>query len=558
MAIFTFEQAIKKEGVSPSSVKSMSQPTALAALDSGGGFVSGVGASLQKRGENLSETLSSEQNPALKGLNIVGQGAGFVGDVATEAIGSIPGVKDTLQGIAETSIGKLGIKALRAGGDMWESFKEVHPEQAQVIGDVGNILGLIPIGLGGKVAGGVAVKTAEKVADTARSTAEAVKPVVQRAGDIASMVGGGISRIPSKIATNVAEKQAGEAAIKQLPTNVAQTAARDGIDVVDIKSLYQIPKTIKTQARDLFDTVAKFAKKETDIDPIEIVGRPIVQKLQQLEKAKGTIGQRLGEVSNNLGNVVSKDVITPVFAELKKVPGLSGLEISPEGIINFKNTVLTTAETAADRKAVQQIFTDAVKDGTGKQKHLLRQELFEVIGGKKKALVQLTGTQEKAYEAIRKGLSDVLEAKNSQYKALSNEYRKIIQPITEMRKALQAIPGTVEDVLDMNAGLLARRLTSTSLSQGKIRSILEALDNATAVKGNLRETTEQLQKLYNTLGKYYDIAPSTGFQGQVKAGVEGASGLVDTVTGAIRGVAGETQAVRQKALESILKEILAD
>lgn len=178
--------------------------------------------------------------------------------------------------------------------------------------------------------------------------------------------------------------------------------------------------------------------------------------------------------------------------------------------MDFKNTTLATSLTKSDRNAIQKVFTSAIKDSTGKQKHLLRQELFEILGGKKKALTNITDTQEKAFDAIRKGLSDVLEMKNPQYKALSNEYRKIIQPLSEMRRFMKSLPDATEDILDMKAGLLARRLTSNAQSNPQIRQMLRNLDKATG--GKTADSVEAMQDLYNILDKYYNIAGKTGFK----------------------------------------------
>jgi hypothetical protein len=246
----------------------------------------------------------------------------------------------------------------------------------------------------------------------------------------------------------------------------------------------------------------------------------------------------------------------PVFNNLKKVGGLDGLKINKKGVLDFTDTVLTTAETRADRNAIQSMFTNALKKGTGKQKHLLRQELFEVLGGKKKSLTNLTDTQEKAYEAIRKGLSDVLEGKNDQYKTLSNDYRKLIEPLKEMRKFMKNVAGADDDILDMSAGLLARRITSNAASNPQIRKILRAMDNATKEKGKVSLSVETLQDFYNVLDKYYDIAGKTSFQGQVKAGIESATGPIDYAMKQIGNITGETVAVRQKALERIIEEAL--
>ena len=218
---------------------------------------------------------------------------------------------------------------------------------------------------------------------------------------------------------------------------------------------------------------------------------------------------------------------------------------------------MATELSKADRAAIEKIYQISIKSGTGKSKHLLRQELFEILGGKKRSLSNLTDTQEKAFQAVRKGLSDVLESKNASYKTLSNDYRKVMQPLQDIRGYMKKVVGAEEDIQNMSAGLLARRITSAAKSNPEIRAVLNKMDIATKIPGKTRVSIESLQDFYNILEKYYDIAPKTGFQAQVRQGVERAvGGPVKFLGEQAKSYLGETPAVRQKALEKILEEIL--
>lgn len=379
--------------------------------------------------------------------------------------------------------------------------------------------------------------------------------VVSGLKNVGEMAINGAKRIPERISTNVAERQAFREVVDSLPSNTAKNAARDGIDINDIRSLYKIAPEQKGSLKKLAQVVKDFAEGNTSKNPIEMIGQPIVKKLRELEKQGSRIGQQLSKTADTLGVVTTNELAPTVINKLKKVPGLEGLNVNRKGVLDFKNTVLATAETASDRKAIQSIFNTAIRWGTGKKKHLLRQELFEALGGKKRSKLNLTATQEKAYSAIRAALSDVLDKKNPTYKALNNQYRKTIKPLNELRKKLN-VEGD-EDIMDMSAGLLSRRITSLSKSGPEIEMLLEALDRATTQKGKVRLSTKTLQNFYNILDKYYDINPKTAFQSQVKQGVEKAvEGPMSYIGEQIKGFAGETPAVRQRALEKLLKEIL--
>lgn len=400
--------------------------------------------------------------------------------------------------------------------------------------------------------------TGELVSNIGKTITPAIdtaKTAVGGVTDIARMTAEGASRIPSRIATNVAEQKAVRATIESLPSKVAKQAAQDGVDVADVKYLYDIPSTEKAPLKELYKAVKDFDSGVSKTDPIEVIGKPIIERIKTLESEAGKVGQKLSETAKTLGVVTSKELETPIFETLKKVRGLDGLKVK-NGVLNFKDTVLTTAETASDRKAIQSIYSQAIKGGNGQAKHKLRQELFEILGGKKKSLTTLTDTQEKAYQAIRQGLSDVLDTKNSSYKALNTEYAKISEPLSDMRKYMKNVAGADEDILNMSAGLLARRLTSMAKSNPEIRNVLRKMDEVTKIKGGTTVSVENLQDFYNVLDKYYDIAGKTGFKEQVKTGIEGSKGIKDFISQSAGQIMSKTDAVKRKAIENTLDEVL--
>lgn len=91
-----------------------------------------------------------------------------------------------------------------------------------------------------------------------------------------------------------------------------------------------------------------------------------------------------------------------------------------------------------------------------------------------------------------------------------------------------------------------------------------------AVRKGLADTLDDLnptykalsQDFYNILDKYYDIAGKTGFQGQTAAGVSkalegaGLSNTLGKLGSKVGEVLGETEIVKLRALEAILKDIL--
>lgn len=601
MPTISFKDFVKKAGGKPSDVKVIpsSQAPAAPAPKSGGffdaakSFVKDAAGDVVDTGKAIKQSVTQRSDEFNKGLvdtmngkqdisetlfQLLGNAAGGAADIAGELVTgaakvALPQsvedkVKDTATKVISPVVQTQFVQQVLDG------YSKIEKENPQLARDIDAALGLGNFAL--TMAGGAAVersatgavKAGQEVVDVA---SQAAKTAAEKAGAVATTVGeqagkvrgiGGLmvdeaSRIPSRVATNVAEKQAVREAIQTLPTQTAKIAARDGIDIPDVKFLYEIPAEQKPALQKLAQVAKDFSEGKTKTNPIEVVGKPIVTRIQQLEAEAQKVGSQLGEVAKNeLGTLQSQQLGSPVFNSLRKVRGLSGIKVNNKGVLDFTDTVLSTALTKSDRQAIQQVFTEAVKGGSGASKHRLRQELFEILGGKKKSLSNITDTQEQAFQAIREGLSTVLETKSGNYKTLSNQYRKIVQPLQDIRKFMKATSnGSEQDILDMSAGLLARRLTSNASSNPQIRSLLSALDAATAVPGKTRLSVETLQDFYNILNKYYDIAGKTSFQSGVQTGVEKAGSIQGVIVKTLQDTAGKSVAVRQKALEDALKEI---
>jgi hypothetical protein len=137
---------------------------------------------------------------------------------------------------------------------------------------------------------------------------------------------------------------------------------------------------------------------------------------------------------------------------------------------------------------------------------------------------------------------------------LSREYRDVVAPLSDMRKFFKNIPDATEDILEMNAGLLARRLTSNTISGVQVKNILKSLDEV--LKGKYAISTEKMQDIYNVLSRYFDISAPTGFRGQIEQAITSRDTLFGKALEKGTELIGQTPEVRQKAIENLLKEIL--
>lgn len=531
------------------------------------GEQTGLETAAQTFGEAARAGVSTVLSPLTVGVGEVLNATGLTKGIeerakATEAyIAEQKAINPNYDPRTDTKLNPFTAGQVQAARDM--GMPEYTPSEREKANlGIATNLGGAAVDVAGALEGAGALKalagsTAKGVASGVKQTATAIAnaPIVSGTGEVLKSAGRTLKTIPENIATNVGEMQAKEALIKSIPSVTGQKAARSGVDVTDITTLKEVVNT--PEANTLYNAVKDFAAGTSKVDPIEVVGRPITQKIKILNTQLSTLGKKLGAEANKLGTLDNEAVQKAVLKRLQGVSGLKGLKVADDGALDFTETTLKSSFTEADRKAIETAYKEAVNSGSGKQAHLYRQELFEVLDGKKRSLANITDTQDKALNAIRAGLSDVLEVNNRVYKTLSNEYRQTIQPLSELRKLSKTLdPNNPQDILDLSAGLLARRLTSAGASNPQVRMVLAGLDKATKVPGKTLGDTQKMQDLYNVLNKYYDIAPKTGFQNLVKEGTSGATGLVDRSMEAIKGFAGGTNATRQKALENYLGELL--
>ena len=495
--------------------------------------------------QGVTETLAQAGRVPLRAL---GQAAGAVGDVIGETV-----VNPTLQATGLDKPLAQGVQAVAESGvgqAIKSGLSQVPQPVKEAVGDVANVAGLVTGGTGAKVAGqtvgkgvvkgaGAVANTASDVIDTAGNI---VKPITERVSAVKRNIGANLE--------NVAEKQK---IIDTLPTETSKKAAYSGIDIADINTINRIDKTNLPLVRQIVKQAKDFSTGVANVDPIETVGKPIVARLKELTKNKEAVGKQLNDVAKNLGVVEKPELLSAVFSRLQGVRGLEDLKLK-NGKLDFSNTTLLSAATKSDRSAIQEAFNQATRWGNGEKAHKYRQELFEVLGGKKRSLANITDTQENAFEAVRKGLADVLETKNPEYKKLNQQYAKIVQPLKDLRKLSKTLdPNDTQDILDLSAGVLARRLSSAGAGNAQLRKALQTLDNATQVKGQALSKTQDLLDAYNVIGKYYDIAAKTGFKGQIEQAID--KSISGVAIKALEKTIGQSPAARQKALQELLDSL---
>ena len=425
---------------------------------------------------------------------------------------------DTIDVISVLGVGTVGKKAVE---------KAATKQVLKTVGGGG-------VGAVGRKA---VIGTVEKTAELGRKT---IKRPIQRA------------------AINIAEKKAETVAIKSLP-KAGQEAVSGGILLRDAQLITSANKAEKSIFRNMVERAKEFSLNRQAKDPASLVGREFRKRIETLETLRGKVGKKLGVIAQKISSKKVVNVKETVLEELRKVRGLEGLKINSKGVLDFSDTVLSGSLTKSDRNIIQNAFND-LKNRSAGGLHRLRQEIFESLGGKKAAKVEFTETQEKALNAIRKGVADVLEQADSQYKILNKEYAQIAEPLKEVRRLFKRVIGADEDILDMKAGLLSRRLTSNTQSGPEIRQLLRNMEKIAAENGvKFDISVDKLQDFFNALDRYYDIAKDTSFAGQTRIGTETLPTTRDFARKILEkslGTFGTTKAVQRKALDDLLKSLI--
>jgi len=524
---------------------------------------------LKEKAGDIAETFKlSAKSPKDGGINPAEVGIRVVGDVVGGARGVFgaliePAVKPVVEAIGETETGKIAFEKIGQGIEVYNAWKNENPtnkriaESLEAVVDIASLFTAVKAVTRTKVGLQTAKQTGKEVIDQGVGIATKGKNFIQESGvgkvikskalGAKETVEGSIKRMPINAEAKAIERET----IKSLP-KASKEALQGGLDLEDVK-LVTKAQTLKDKTYSKMKEMVAVAK-SGEKDPAEIVGQVFRQPIAKVEEIRKNVGNKLGQIAEGLSKTTRLKTKDNVIKRMKEVKGLEGLKLTAKGELDFSQTSLAGSLTSADRKVLQKAFMD-ISGKSPKQIHNLRQELFEVLGGKKKAKVELTNMQEQGLEGIRKGLSDSLDEVSSSYRALNQEYARILEPLKEMRKLFKNVEGASDDILDLKASVLARRLTQNAVSNADIKNTLRKLEKILLKKGiKVDADVESLQKFFYALERYYDVTKGGSFAGQVSSGVRNAlskSGLVDTAIKTVTEPFAITKSTQQKFLEKL-------
>lgn len=393
--------------------------------------------------------------------------------------------------------------------------------------------------------------TARTVASGAKQTASTIAnaPIVSGTGEVLKSAGRTLKSVPENISTNVGEMKAAEQAIKSIPSMTGQNAVRKGVDLADATILQ---KAIQTpEAKNLIQTIKNYAAGDKSISPFEVVGKPVVARLKSLDMQVKKYATQLDTVAQNLKGQTVNDLSK---IQSSVLDGLDKMQINiSKGGLDFVGSSLEGIGSSG--KIVDNVYKRIEKANDAFDLHNLKKYIDANVSYGKR-VEGLDAGAERLLKTWRKAIDDTLDTQFTAYNKVNTELAKRISPLEDLKSILKNTDGLDTDLLNQKAGIIARRITSAAASNPEIKQVLRNLDQFTSTSGKTLGKIENLQDLYNVLNKYYDIAPKTGFQNLVKEGVTSAGGFTDQIVDTVKGFAGSTNAVRTKALENYLDELL--
>jgi len=357
-----------------------------------------------------------------------------------------------------------------------------------------------------------------------------------------------IKGIPERVKINAAEINAEQTAIKSLPTKF-QKAAQEGIDVTDLKFMTNIPRIERPSLYKLFNTVIDFAGGKTKKNPFEVVGKPTVSRLKNIDNQVKGYAVQLDKIATGLkGQVVKNN--TGIYKAVQDGLDSMGITVNKKGL-NFKGSNLEGI--GGSGKIIDNVVKRIGEAKDAFDLHRLKKFIDENVNYGKR-VEGISGEAERLLKTWRKAIDDTLDNQFPEYNKVNTKLAERIQPLNNLKDLLKNADGLDADLLAQKAGILARRITSAAPSNPAIRQILRDIDKFTSTTGKTLLSVERLQDFYNILNKYYDIAPKTGFQNLVKEGIDSAGTITGMVGEQVKNLAGKTSKVRQTAFEDAMKE----
>lgn len=261
--------------------------------------------SLVRRGVSVAETFTPKGEEGIfstlkkapeRALQATGQAAGLIGDWTGDIISSVIPEKakeigkDALSRVMQTDVGQQGVKAISAGVEAWQSFKQNNPDAAKDIESVFNIASILPINKAPSAA------------------AASIKEAGNLAGDVAKLA---VKKAPQAI-----DKELSKAITIGVQKSIRPSVAGKGTS---------------GQAKEYFnnatDAVKRIVENKSALSLTDEAGEKIVGELpktisqfsEAIGQTKKNIFKEYDNLARSAGAQGAEVRLTPIAMELDKV-----------------------------------------------------------------------------------------------------------------------------------------------------------------------------------------------------------------------------------------------
>ena len=528
----------------------------------------------QKRGEEMQQTGTAGKIKAgVAGVaETLGRGASFVSDIGQEALTSgfraLLGDEDTGFGgrlrekgrefAQDPNIAPI-LKGLGVGIEKLEELEEDHPVWG-ALGRVGvavtELTGVAKLGRAG-------VSAAQKAGQGFLSKVDDFAPKLpELTVEPPATLVGGLESVSPKLSSEMGilsrrrvykaeEKARIEQALAQSTPDI-QEAVKQGIDLKEARLIAETTPQERVVIKQMHDIAeADIIGDTTKTPPRAVVGEHLYNRVRAVDTKKAEVGEQLGDIADKIPNQRVVNSRLTILDRIKSVPGMKNAEmiLTREGLkINFAKTPLADDITAQAK--INDVFNKAATK-TASEMHLYRQFLFDDIAKSTSTRVRKVDMKdEQVLDAIRAGMKDVISKadKTGKYAELSKDYAVLEGAMKEARQKFKAVDGADDDLMNLRAGELARRLTSNASAD--MQAFLRDLETVIREYELLNDGVDivKLQEALNVLDRYYKFSPETGFKTQIERAIENVSPSIGSMVSKAIGVA------KEKAIPSITPE----
>lgn len=513
-----------------------------------------------------------KQSPISAGLQTLGQGAGFVGDIGLE------GLKSADNAVTGGKVGDVLAAALSKVGHTeaaqyllakYKEFSDQHPEASANLGALVNIASIVPEGeaadAAAQAAGDVAKKAASKgaeiagtVGDTAKAAASGVGVTADALKDVGETIASNVKRNVRNFSEDSKENAATRKAVKAIGPDA--TAVYDEAGTPEFVNVVNNTKSVADlQAKSKMLDVAEGRIKGSASDELPrhvIADQYIAPRINTLQSRLGELGKTIGAAKEDTTSVDTTDIFNALRAEAAKhgviaEPGVKvdaggavgDIPVGDEGGVTLSKIPGISGIDDARINTIKKAFEGFVPDEDGRTQNTIAQ-----LAQSRKNLSDLTSRSDSAREVVAPG-GVVDTARRLMAHKIGPAYYSATKDYSDIARTLEKLDpdlnvklseDSTKDITKVKLADYARRLLSNNASQAKsvFKSLDELYAKEIARKGG-KAAEQNIQDLVDFAGSVeegFGITPRNSFFGQIAGGIHNGlnapsgRGVLDTVT----------------------------